>query len=127
MSDVVNIPESFPIADSSLEYTPEDQTSYIVRRITGICMSVVRDPKRLSILTTLRISGKMTFSGLRRVLSTSSGNLISHLNLLAEKGFVSSSKGLQQGRVVSFYVITERGQSELRAYLESLTQILEYI
>jgi DNA-binding HxlR family transcriptional regulator len=85
---------------------------------------LVHDRARLGILSALAVNESLGFSDLKRLLSTTDGNLSVHARKLEEAGLLACAKSFA-GRVPrSEYRITRAGRRALERYLEHMEALI---
>jgi DNA-binding MarR family transcriptional regulator len=85
---------------------------------------VVHHRARLGILTVLGEVRTATFAYLKSVLALTDGNLGRHIEVLAEDGLVSVTKGYEKRRPRTWVTITDSGYAALAAEMAVLKQLL---
>ncbi|MGX7197927.1 transcriptional regulator [Enterococcus olivae] len=78
---------------------------------------------RLSIISHL-ISKNLYFSELKQLTQATDGNLSVQLKKLESWQYITSEKRLHQGKAVTEYALTNKGQKEFRTYIELLESFL---
>jgi DNA-binding MarR family transcriptional regulator len=86
---------------------------------------VVHQKTRLALLTVLDEAGQADFPYLRRLLSLTDGNLGRHLDILAEQGLITITKGYAGRRPRTWAAITPAGERALAAEMHALASLLE--
>ena len=84
----------------------------------------IHEKARLSIMTLLATRPSWTFQDLKTELKMSDGNLITHLRVLHEAGYVAVTKEILD-RPQTSYSLTTRGRSAFQDYLTVLEQIVK--
>lgn len=79
--------------------------------------TLIHEPKRLIILLYLQYHHIITFSCLKKLLNTSSGNLHFHLKSLAENNLLTITKSFLKYKLCTSLEITNYGSTRLRRYL----------
>jgi DNA-binding MarR family transcriptional regulator len=85
---------------------------------------VVHHRARLGILTVLGEVRTATFSYLKSLLGLTDGNLGRHIEILADDGLVSITKGYENRRPRTWVTITDSGDTALGAEMAVLKQLL---
>jgi DNA-binding MarR family transcriptional regulator len=85
---------------------------------------VVHQRTRLGILAVLAEAGQADFTYLRQVLDLTDGNLGRHLEILAQAGLLSISKGRHQHRPRTWAAITGEGRRALEEELARMREML---
>lgn len=83
----------------------------------------IHEKARLSIMTLLATRPAWTFQDLKTELNMSDGNLVTHLRVLHEAGFVAVTKEVLD-RPQTSYSLTARGKTAFDEYLAVLEQIV---
>lgn len=83
----------------------------------------IHEKARLSIMTLLATRPQWAFQDLKSELSMSDGNLITHLRVLHDAGFVAVTKEVFD-RPQTTYSLTGRGKTAFQDYLAVLEQIV---
>jgi DNA-binding HxlR family transcriptional regulator len=84
----------------------------------------IHEKARLSIMTLLATRPSWTFQDLKTELKMSDGNLITHLRVLHEAGYVAVTKEILD-RPQTSYSLTTRGRTAFQDYLSVLEQIVK--
>jgi DNA-binding HxlR family transcriptional regulator len=84
----------------------------------------IHEKARLSIMTLLATRPSWTFQDLKTELKMSDGNLITHLRVLHEAGYVAVTKEILD-RPQTSYSLTARGRTAFQDYLSVLEQIVK--
>jgi DNA-binding HxlR family transcriptional regulator len=84
----------------------------------------IHEKARLSIMTLLATRPSWTFQDLKTELKMSDGNLITHLRVLHEAGYVAVTKEILD-RPQTSYSLTTRGRTAFQDYLSILEQIVK--
>lgn len=85
---------------------------------------VVHQRNRLGILAVLAEAGEADFTYLRKVLELTDGNLGRHLEILAEAGLITLSKGYYRRRPRTWAKITGAGRRALDAELANMRALM---
>jgi DNA-binding HxlR family transcriptional regulator len=84
----------------------------------------IHEKARLSIMTLLATRPSWSFQDLKTELKMSDGNLITHLRVLHEAGYVAVTKEILD-RPQTSYSMTARGRTAFQDYLSILEQIVK--
>lgn len=84
----------------------------------------IHEKARLSIMTLLTTRQSWAFQDLKSELKMSDGNLITHLRVLHEAGYVAVTKEILD-RPQTTYSLTARGRKAFQDYLSILEQIVK--
>jgi len=84
----------------------------------------IHEKARLSIMTLLATRPNWAFQDLKSELKMSDGNLITHLRVLHEAGYVAVTKEILD-RPQTTYALTARGRKAFQDYLSVLEQIVK--
>lgn len=82
-------------------------------------------PARLRILATATAVSEVEFAVLRDQLGTSDSVLSKHLATLADAGYVTSRKGVHEGRRTTWIAATNRGRKALAAHVAALRAVID--
>ncbi len=85
---------------------------------------VVHQRARLGILSVLSECGRADFSYLRSVLRLTDGNLGRNLEVLAEDGLITVTKGYEGRRPRTWAEITRAGEAALAAEIAAMKQLV---
>lgn len=88
---------------------------------------VVHQRHRLGILAVLVEADRADFGYLKRVLGLTDGNLGRHLEVLADAGMVSITKGYEGKRPRTWASVTRLGQQALDAELHQMRSLLDRV
>lgn len=80
---------------------------------------------RLIIMTLLAKNKKLSYKELKFALSTTDGNLATHLRKLEDAGLIKVHKTFEGRRPKTTYEITENGRKQLETFLNNLNEILK--
>jgi DNA-binding HxlR family transcriptional regulator len=86
---------------------------------------LVHQPARLGILTVLTETNRADFPYLKATLGLTDGNLGRHLEVLAEAGLVTITKGYEGRRPRTWAEITKAGRGALAAQVAAMKEIVE--
>ena len=84
----------------------------------------IHEKARLSIMTLLATRPNWAFQDLKAELKMSDGNLITHLRVLHDAGYVAVTKEILD-RPQTTYALTARGRKAFQDYLSVLEQIVK--
>jgi DNA-binding MarR family transcriptional regulator len=84
--------------------------------------TIVANPARLSILTTLAAEAGQEFVAVRRRTGLTDGNLSAHAKRLAEAGLIAIEKEFRDSRPVTTYRLTGSGRAALREHAERIIE-----
>ena len=85
---------------------------------------LIHERLRLGILSALAVNTSLTFNDLKKLLSTSDGNLSVHARKLEEAEFIACEKSFQ-GRVPKTeYRMTAAGRRALERYLDEMESLI---
>jgi len=85
---------------------------------------VIHERTRLGIVSALAANPSLTFSELKKALSSSDGNLSVHARKLEEAGYIASTKSFA-GRVPrTTYRLTASGRRALHKYLDHMEALI---
>jgi len=84
----------------------------------------IHEKARLSIMTLLATRPAWAFQDLKIELKMSDGNLITHLRVLHDAGYVAVTKEILD-RPQTSYSLTSRGRKAFQDYLSVLEQIVK--
>ena len=84
----------------------------------------IHEKARLGIMTLLASRRSWPFQDLKAELGMSDGNLVTHLRILHNAGFVATTKEVR-GRPQTRYALTAKGRAAFREYLQVLEQIVK--
>jgi DNA-binding PadR family transcriptional regulator len=71
------------------------------------------------------LRGSITFTGLKKLLSVSDGNLSVHLKKLEDADFITVEKKFEGRKPQTTYKLTELGKKEFIAYLNKMEEVLK--
>ena len=110
-----------------------DVTAASLRAISGFVgdepggdfHKLLNDRMRLGILSSLAVTNPLTFSGLKRLLEITDGNLSVHARKLESAGYLTCNKSFE-GRVSKTeYAITPTGRKALKRYLKHMEALIK--
>ncbi|MCD4846639.1 MAG: transcriptional regulator [Candidatus Aegiribacteria sp.] len=79
---------------------------------------------RLGICVLLARNTALSFSRLKELLEENDGSLGAQLRKLEDEGFISVKKEFRNRKPVSWYSLTNKGQSGLEKHLDALKQLI---
>ena len=85
---------------------------------------VLKSTARLSILITLALNSKLTFTDLLTITSIGKGSLSNHIEKLASNGLVSVRTVLRSSGPRVIVEITDKGRAAYRKYSEILRYLI---
>jgi DNA-binding MarR family transcriptional regulator len=85
----------------------------------------IHPPHRLQLMTTLTSVSEAEFVTLRDALEVSDSVLSKHVSALAAEGYVTSRKGVVDGRRTTWVAVTKTGQRALRRHVAALRALIE--
>jgi DNA-binding HxlR family transcriptional regulator len=86
---------------------------------------IVHERLRLGILSALAVNAALSFNDLKKLLSTTDGNLSVHARKLEDAGYVTCEKSFQGRMPKSEYKMTAVGRKALEHYLEEMEQVIK--
>jgi DNA-binding transcriptional ArsR family regulator len=84
----------------------------------------IHEPVRLGIMSALGVAGRLSFAELKRVLSTSDGNLSVHARKLEQAGYVTCEKSFDGRTPLTEYELSSFGRKALTSYLTSMEALV---
>ncbi|MFN2507378.1 MAG: transcriptional regulator [Chthoniobacterales bacterium] len=84
----------------------------------------IHEKARLGIMTLLATRESLPFQELKSELNMTDGNLVTHLRILHEAGFVAVTKEVLD-RPQTSYALTKKGRKAFQDYIEVLEQIVK--
>ena len=86
---------------------------------------LIHERMRLGIVSALAANSSLTFNDLKKLLSTTDGNLSVHARKLEEAGYVACTKSFE-GRVPKTeYALTETGRKAFEKYLNHMEALIQ--
>ena len=79
---------------------------------------------RLGACILLADANAVSFSGLKKLLKETDGNLGAHLRKLEDAGYVTVDKRFDNRKPVSWYRLAEEGRKALRGHLDALQELI---
>jgi DNA-binding MarR family transcriptional regulator len=80
---------------------------------------------RLSILTIVYRTERVSFNYLKNQLAMTDGSIYTHLEKLVQGGYLDKRREIADGSAQTNYFLTEKGRTSFRNYLSFLENILE--
>lgn len=84
----------------------------------------IHEKARLSIMTLLASRASWPFQELKAELKMTDGNIITHLRILHDAGFIAVTKEMLE-RPQTSYSLTAKGRAAFEEYLDVLEQIVK--
>lgn len=84
----------------------------------------IHPPARLKLMTTLTAVAQAEFSMIRDTLDVSDSVLSKHVSALAAVKYVSSRKGVRDGRRTTWISLTGTGRAALGAHVAALRELI---
>lgn len=96
--------------------------------VAGACTRaldrIIHERLRLGIVSALSVNESLTFNELKKILTTTDGNLSVHSRKLEDAGYISCEKKFE-GRIPrSEYRLTEKGRVALEGYLTHMEALI---
>jgi DNA-binding HxlR family transcriptional regulator len=85
---------------------------------------IIHERLRLGIVSALSVSETLTFRELKKILSTTDGNLSVHARKLEEAGYIGCEKKFEGRLPRTEYRLTETGRSALENYLTHMEALI---
>jgi DNA-binding MarR family transcriptional regulator len=85
---------------------------------------IIHERLRLGIVSALSVNESLTFKELKKILSTTDGNLSVHSRKLEDAGYVSCEKKFEGRLPRSEYRLTEKGRAALQNYLTHMEALI---
>ncbi len=86
--------------------------------------SLLFNKYRLAVMTLLAKNREMSYKDLKAAISTTDGNLATHLRKLEEAGLIEVEKTFEKRKPKTIYRITPEGEAALEDFLKELGKIL---
>jgi DNA-binding HxlR family transcriptional regulator len=109
---------------SASDLGPEDRDSQTVHPATQLA-EVVHQRARLGILSVLSECGRADFTYLKSLLQLTDGNLGRHLEVLADEGLISVTKGFEGRRPRTWAEITSTGEAALAVQMKVMKELVQ--
>ena len=110
--------------DSSREITRDELNLKLEKLSTLLNEPVMKSTARLSILITLALNRKLTFTELLTITSIGKGSLSNHIEKLESNGLVNVSTILRSSGPRVIIEISEKGVAAYRKYSEILRYLI---
>src|SRR5579872_6576352 len=85
---------------------------------------LIHEKLRLGILSALAVNSSLTFNDLKKLLSTTDGNLSVHARKLEEADYIACEKSFEGRMPKTEYRLTEAGRRALEKYLNHMEAII---
>ncbi len=85
---------------------------------------LIHHPARLQLVTSLAAVSEAEFSTLRDLLGVSDSVMSKHVSALADAGYLTSRKGLHEGRRTTWIALTPTGRKAVRAHVAALRRLI---
>jgi DNA-binding PadR family transcriptional regulator len=86
---------------------------------------VIHERLRLGIVSTLSVNESLTFTELKKILSTTDGNLSVHSRKLEDAGYIVCEKRFEGRLPRTEYRLSEQGRAALDAYLTHMEALIK--
>jgi DNA-binding transcriptional ArsR family regulator len=86
---------------------------------------IIHERLRLGIVSALSVNDSLTFTELKKILSTTDGNLSVHSRKLEDAGYVVCEKRFEGRLPRTEYSLSERGRAALEAYLTHMEALIK--
>lgn len=86
---------------------------------------LIHEKLRLGILSALAVNNTLTFNDLKKLLSTSDGNLSVHARKLEEAEYIACEKSFEGRMPKTEYRLTSAGRKALERYLDEMEQLIK--
>ena len=86
---------------------------------------IIHERLRLGIVSALSVNDSLTFTELKKILSTTDGNLSVHSRKLEDAGYVVCEKRFEGRLPRTEYRLSERGRAALEAYLTHMEALIK--
>ena len=86
---------------------------------------LIHERLRLGILSALAVNSTLTFNDLKKLLSTSDGNLSVHARKLEEAEYIACEKSFEGRMPKTEYKLTAAGRKALERYLDEMEQLIK--
>ncbi len=100
----------------------EDDTS--IKSALGNLSKLLGHRVRLVICALLARHTALSFSRLKELLGETDGSLGAQLSKLVDEGFITVKKQFRNRKPVTWYRLTDYGQSDLEKHLDALEQLI---
>jgi DNA-binding HxlR family transcriptional regulator len=119
---------------SALKHSTQrkNDTSNSLREVRGRTKSIapsldrlIHERLRLGIISALAANETLTFSGLKKLMDTTDGNLSVHARKLEEAGYISCTKYFEGRQPKTEYKLTATGRRALENYLSHMESLIQ--
>lgn len=86
---------------------------------------LIHEKLRLGILSALAVNSSLTFNDLKKLLSTSDGNLSVHARKLEEAEYIACEKTFEGRMPKTEYKLTTAGRKALERYLDEMESLIK--
>jgi DNA-binding MarR family transcriptional regulator len=86
---------------------------------------LIHEKLRLGILSALAVNSSLTFNDLKKLLSTTDGNLSVHARKLEEADYVACEKSFEGRMPKTEYKLTSAGRKALERYLDEMESLIK--
>jgi DNA-binding HxlR family transcriptional regulator len=86
---------------------------------------LIHEKLRLGILSALAVNSTLTFNDLKKLLSTSDGNLSVHARKLEEADYLACEKSFEGRMPKTEYKLTSAGRKALERYLDEMESLIK--
>ena len=86
---------------------------------------LIHEKLRLGILSALAVNNTLTFNDLKKLLSTSDGNLSVHARKLEEAEYIACEKSFEGRMPKTEYRLTSAGRKALERYLDEMESLIK--
>jgi DNA-binding HxlR family transcriptional regulator len=86
---------------------------------------LIHERLRLGIISALAANSSLTFSDLKRLMSTTDGNLSVHARKLEEAGYIACTKYFDGRLPKTEYKLTDEGRRALESYLNHMESLIK--
>src|SRR5947209_10982402 len=86
---------------------------------------LIHEKLRLGILSALAVNSTLTFNDLKKLLSTSDGNLSVHARKLEEADYIACEKSFEGRMPKTEYRLTSAGRKALERYLDEMESLIK--
>ncbi len=113
-----------PFASAKARVAPGRARQLTVRRPTAELDRLIHERIRLGIVSALAVNDSLSFNDLKRLLSTTDGNLSVHARKLEEAEYVSCVKSFSGRIPKTVYRLTATGRRALEQYLDNMQALI---
>jgi len=86
---------------------------------------VIHERMRLGIISALAANEKLSFTELKKLLSTTDGNISVHARKLEDAGYVTCEKSFKGRMPLTEFAITTSGRKALEKYLDHMEALIK--